>query len=199
MQCSLHMSIESPILRDVIEHEFKHRYFHNTSTGVTTWIRPEEEQPVILKIRFKGKSHDVKIACANQCTLDGLRRRVEVLTKIPCEEQKLIFKGQTFTQVGDKRSLNSLGLKNGSRIMVMSSSSKNLRRQILKQEDLRLHLVFAASSESTSVTKRVTTESTSMSSLSKEDPTTMTYYCSSVGFMKPDDVFTSVMKSVRSI
>jgi len=177
-------------------------YFHNSSTGVTTWERPPDDkdaQPVILKIRFKGKSYDLEIACANRCTLDGLRRRVEALTKIPCAEQKLIFKGKTFTpKVGDTRNLTTLGLKSGSRIMVMTSR-KTVKRQILKNElsiELNLHLISASSSTTTATSKQVTTGTTTLNSLYNNNKKNVTYFCSGVGFLEGHETLKSSMRSV---
>ena len=100
---------------------------------------PEAMHPIKIKIRCKGKSHELEFQCAYRSTLMDLRMRLEEF--VPLHQQKLIFKGKKWlpNAANDARSLSSLGLKNGSRLMLMAGdgklvTSKASNRHVVKTE-----------------------------------------------------------------
>ena len=108
---------------------------------------PETMHPIKIKIRCKGKSHELEFQCAYRSKLMNLRERLVELTSIPCNEQKLIFKGKKWLPdvSNDSRSLFSLGLKNGSRLMLMAGGGKLNTSKISSRSVARTESPSAAS------------------------------------------------------
>ena len=87
---------------------------------------PDKTNPIQIKIRYKGKSHELDFDCSYRATMNDLRKRLETLTTVPVHDQKLIFKGKKWLpeMSSDMQSLATMGLKDGSRLMLMSGGQK---------------------------------------------------------------------------
>ena len=80
-------------------------------------------EPISLTVSFRGKSHSISIS--PDSTLSELHSRIEELTEVPPSLQKLLYKGKKAT-ASDEATIAEAGLKNGIKIQMLGSTSKEL-------------------------------------------------------------------------
>jgi len=90
---------------------------HNTKMSNST------NDSISLTVSFRGKNHSISIS--PESTLQELHSRIEELTEVPPSLQKLLYKGKKATP-SDETTIAEAGLKNGTKIQMLGSTSKEL-------------------------------------------------------------------------
>ncbi|XP_033758581.1 BAG family molecular chaperone regulator 1-like [Pecten maximus] len=75
-----------------------------------------------LEVIYGSQKHKIELSlppseAGDTLTVDHLQKKVQQLTEVPPENQKLIFKGKSLT--GSENSLSEFGLKDGVKVMLI--------------------------------------------------------------------------------
>ena len=76
-----------------------------------------------VSVSHKGKIHAVQVDLTS--TVSSFQARLEELTSVPTENQKLLFKGKKASTKGDD-TLESFGLKDGTKVQILGPTAEEI-------------------------------------------------------------------------